>query len=182
MITTKKELRDYIKADKACYRVNFSFYHPLIYSETYYVYHYLWNLRHLEYYNNNHKSFTKKILYYWFLLNHRRLSLKTSMTIAPNTIGKGCLILHPGYRRIGPSSKIGVGCTILPNVLLGKKHPGECSIVIGDNCYIATNVTILGPVIIGNNVTIGAGSVVLSDIPDNAIVAGVPAKVIKMKE
>lgn len=182
MITTKDELRDYINADKARYGVKFKLYHPLIYSETYYVYHYLWNLRHLEYYSNTRKNFINRILYYWYLFNHRRLSLKTSMTIAPNTMGKGCLILHPGFRRIGPSSKVGDNCTILPNVLLGKKHPGDCSIEIGDDCYIATNVTILGPVKIGNNVTIGAGALVLSDIPSNAIIGGVPAKTIKFKK
>lgn len=182
MITTKKDLYDYIKADKTRYSVKFSFYHPLIFSENYFVFHYLWNLRHLEYYKNTNRSLLKRMLYYLFLINHRRLSLKTNITIAPNTIEKGCLILHPGFRRIGPSSKVGKDCTILPNVLLGKKHPGECSIIIGNNCYIGTNVTILGPVVIGDNVTIGAGSVVLTDIPDNAIAVGAPARVVKLKE
>lgn len=181
MIKTKDDFQNYIRADRIRYDIKFSIYHPFIYSETYYVYHYLKNLRNLEYYHNTSRNIFKKILYYYFLLNHRRLSLKTGMTISPNVLGKGCLIMHPGFRRIGPSSKIGDNCTILPNVLLGKKYPGKCSIEIGDNCYIATNVTILGPVKIGNNVTIGAGAVVLSDIPDNAVVAGVPARVIKYK-
>lgn len=69
-------------------------------------------------------------------------------------------------------------------VLFGKKGPGidDPDIYVGNNVYISTGVTILGPVKIGNNVTIGAGAVVTKDIPDNAIVAGVPAKIIKMKE
>ena len=54
-------------------------------------------------------------------------------------------------------------------------------IKIGDNVWIGINVTIIGPVCIGDNVVIGAGSVVLKDIPDNAIAAGVPAKVIRYK-
>ena len=49
----------------------------------------------------------------------------------------------------------------------------------GNNVYIGTGVTILGPVNIGNNVIIAAGTVVLHDVPDNSIVAGVPAKVVK---
>lgn len=180
MIKTRKDLKIYLSEDKNRYKINFSFYHPFIYSETYYVYRYLRNLRYLEYYLNNNRNIFYKLIYYFCLLKHRRLSLKTGITIAPNTLGKGCLIMHPGFRRIGPSSKVGDSCTILPNVLLGKKHPGDCLIEIGDNCYIATNVTILGPVKIGNNVTIGAGAVVLSDVPDNAVVGGVPAKVIRI--
>ena len=68
-------------------------------------------------------------------------------------------------------------------VLLGKKKPGisQPNIFIGDNCYIGTGSTILGPVKIGNNVTVAAGSVVVKDIPDNVIVAGNPAKIIKYK-
>ena len=68
-------------------------------------------------------------------------------------------------------------------VLIGKKSPEikEGPISIGDDCYISTGVTILGPITIGNNVTIAAGAVVTKDIPDNCIVAGIPAKIIKYK-
>lgn len=52
-------------------------------------------------------------------------------------------------------------------------------ISIGDDVWIGGNVTVTGGVHIGNNVIIGAGAVVVSDIPDNVIAAGVPAKVIK---
>ena len=47
---------------------------------------------------------------------------------------------------------------------------------------LGANVIIIGNVKVGNNVTIGAGSVVVKDIPDNAIAVGNPAKVIKYKE
>lgn len=67
-------------------------------------------------------------------------------------------------------------------VLIGKKYPGPCIITIGDNCYIGVGVSVLGPVTIGNNVTIAAGAVVIKDVPDNAVVAGVPAKVVKIKD
>ena len=52
-------------------------------------------------------------------------------------------------------------------------------ITVGDNVYIGNNVIILPNVKIGNNVVIGAGSVVTKDIPDNSLVVGVPARVIK---
>ena len=71
----------------------------------------------------------------------------------------------------------------MPMVLFGKKSPTEFSdINVGDNCYVGSGTIIIGPVTIGNNVTIGAGALVNKDVPDNAIVAGVPAKIIKIKE
>ena len=96
-------------------------------------------------------------------------------------MGPGLDLRHAGYRMIGATFRIGKNCTILPMVLIGKKRPGPCMITIGDDCYIGTGTTILGPLTIGNNVTIGAGAVVTTDIPDNAVVGGVPAKVIKIK-
>lgn len=52
-------------------------------------------------------------------------------------------------------------------------------IVIGDNCWLASNVTVCPGVHIGNGCVIGAGAVVTHDIPDNSLAAGVPAKVIR---
>lgn len=82
------------------------------------------------------------------------------------------------------SMRIGRNCTMLPNVLFGNKLPTSPrdGYVIGDDCYISTGVTILGPITIGNNVTIAAGAVVTKDVLDNCVVAGVPAKVVKIKE
>jgi len=52
-------------------------------------------------------------------------------------------------------------------------------IIIGNNVFIGINSIIMPGVKIGNNVVIGAGSIVNKDIPDNVVVAGIPAKVIK---
>jgi serine O-acetyltransferase len=71
----------------------------------------------------------------------------------------------------------------MPMVLFGKKSPTEFSdINVGDNCYVGSGAIIIGPVTIGDNVTIGAGALVNKDIPDNAIVAGIPAKVISYRK
>ena len=53
---------------------------------------------------------------------------------------------------------------------------------IGDNCWIAPHVIILPNVTIGNNVVVATGAVVTKDVPDNVVVAGVPAKVIKKRQ
>ena len=55
-------------------------------------------------------------------------------------------------------------------------------VAVGDNCRFGLGVRIFGSVKIGNNVTIGANAVVTKDIPDNAVVGGVPAKIIKIKK
>ena len=67
-----------------------------------------------------------------------------------------------------------------PGLCIGKKNIDERSdgAVIGDNCVIGVGACIFGTPVIGDNVTIGANSVVTKDVPSNCIVAGVPARVI----
>lgn len=75
---------------------------------------------------------------------------------------------------------IGKKCSIGTNVTIGGKSRWYEVPVIGDNVYISSGAKILGPIRIGNNVTIGANAVVTKDVPDNCVVAGIPAKIIKM--
>lgn len=163
--------------------------HPLAarftYGENWELFAYLKNLRHLEYYSNKRQKPWDRCMrvYYWY--KHRRNVKKTQISIMPNCAGPGLHLVHRGFRRLGESDYMHIGhhCTCLPNVLFGKKTPGveEKFFWIGDNCYIGTGATILGPIRIGDNVTIAAGAVVVKDVPDNAVVAGVPAKVVKIK-
>lgn len=86
---------------------------------------------------------------------------------------------------------IGNDCMIGPNTMITTVgHPLDAKgrrdrigiakpVNIGDDVWIGGNVTILPGVTIGNNVVIGAGAVVTKDVPDNVVVAGVPAKVVK---
>ena len=140
----------------------------------------LYYLRKVEFYSNQ-CGFQHKIAFAIWNWLFRRQRVLTGIMLFPGTIGPGIQLMHPGFRRIDSFVRIGNNCTILPMVLCGRKHPNDKDslIIIGDNCYISTGVTILGPVNIGDNVVIGAGAVVLNDIPDNSIVGGVPAKILK---
>lgn len=104
--------------------------------------------------------------------------------IAPAAeIGPGLYIGHYGGIFIGPL-KMGKNCNIsMGNVLgLGKwGTPDEGLPEIGDNVYIAPSAKIFGKIKIGNNVAIGTSAVVTEDVPDNAVVVGIPAKVISYK-
>lgn len=93
-------------------------------------------------------------------------------------IGGGVCIAHP-YSTILNAESIGKNFTCIHCTTLGAKNNGRP--VIGDDVTLGACVTIIGPVKVDNNVTIGAGSVVVKDIPDNCIAVGNPAKVVKYK-
>jgi serine O-acetyltransferase len=183
MIQSKEDLRAYLKADQEAYgKPNHLFIKWLTRSDEYYIRAFMVALRYYEYYLNKKRNVFDMIPYLFWWWNHRRLKLKSQLYIYPNVVDAGFFPVHAGFMRFGKYIHVGRNCKVLPMVLIGKKNPEPtCSITIGDNCFINTGATILGPVTIGNNVTIGAGAVVTKDIPDDAIVAGVPAKVIKYK-
>jgi len=114
----------------------------------------------------------------WAVLRH---SLKTGIQInAGARIGGGLYMPHFGGIVVNPDAVIGKNCYLSHNVLIGKVHAGKRVgvPVIGDDVFIGTGACIVGNVKVGNNAVIGLNSVVIDDVPENAFVAGSPARVV----
>jgi len=105
----------------------------------------------------------------------------TGIEIHPGArIGSDFFIDHGAGVVIGETAEIGNNVTIYAGVVLGgvslehrKRHP-----TIGNNVVIGTGAKLLGPITVGDNVKIGANSVVVNDVPPNSVVVGVPGKII----
>jgi serine O-acetyltransferase len=112
----------------------------------------------------------------------QRAARKTGIEIRPGAqIGKGFFIDHGHGVIIGETTIIGDNVTLYQGVTLGGtgKETGKRHPTIEDNVMISAGAKILGSFTIGENSKIGAGSVVLNEVPPNSTVVGVPGRVIK---
>lgn len=129
-----------------------------------------------------HKLYLKK---HYFLARwiSQRAARKTGIEIHPGAaIGKGLFIDHGSGVIIGETTVIGDNVTLYQGVTLGgtgkehgKRHP-----TLEDNVMVSAGAKILGSFTIGENSKIGAGSVVLEEVPPNCTVVGVPGRIVRM--
>lgn len=128
-----------------------------------------------------HKLYNRKM---YFLARYvsQRGARKTGIEIHPGaTIGDGLFIDHGNGVIIGETTIIGNNVTLYQGVTLGgtgkehgKRHPTIC-----DNVMISAGAKVLGSFTVGENSKIGAGSVVLEEVPPNCTVVGVPGRIVK---
>jgi serine O-acetyltransferase len=125
--------------------------------------------------------FIKQILFIIYFIMKRLLEIMTGIEISPHaTIGKGIFIGHTGGLVIAANSVVGDYPSFHQWVTIGGAGRGDKYGVptIANNVYFGAGSQVIGKVDVGNSVMIGANSVVVKDIPDEAVVAGVPGKVI----
>lgn len=97
-------------------------------------------------------------------------------------IGPGLLIHHPAGIVIGGGARVGSNATILQQVTIGERYADGAGSPaypnIGDDCTLGAGAKLLGGIRVGDGVSVGANSVVLTDVPGGAVAVGAPARVI----
>jgi serine O-acetyltransferase len=115
---------------------------------------------------------------------HFVLTVVTKIEISFDVdIKGGFYIGHFGYIVVNPTVKIGSNCNISQGCVIGEGGRGSLrgTPVIGSQVYIAPGAKIFGPITVGDNVAVGANAVVNDSIPDNAVVVGIPGKIVSYK-
>jgi serine O-acetyltransferase len=135
--------------------------------------HAIWMYRVAHYFDRRHIPILPRLISMW-------ARFRTGIEIHQSAeIGRGLFIDHGMGVVIGETAVVGDNVTIYQGVTLGgtgkisgKRHP-----TIGDNVVLATGAKVLGDIAIGANTKVGAGSVVLHDVPDDCTVVGVPGRI-----
>ncbi len=128
-----------------------------------------------------HKLYVKK---HYFLARwvSQKAVRKTGIEIHPGAkIGKGLFIDHGSGVIIGETAELGDNVTLYQGVTLGGtgKEQGKRHPTLKDNVMVSAGAKVLGSFTIGENSKIGAGSVVLKEVPPNCTVVGVPGRIVK---
>ena len=170
----------------------------------YFLFGWIINLFYPEYYRPKYGYTRYYILFFHYLIPQKILRINpkvgwpvhfTSKILSPERIKKG-IICDPGDNPciyiqanngiiIGSNVGFGAGTKIISSIHSHNNHSNHDeapSIIIGNNVFIGANSVILPSVTIGDNVVIGAGSIVSKNIPSDSIAVGNPCKVIKHKD
>lgn len=124
-------------------------------------------------------SFLKRYYKYRF----KRIRTKINIELSPDTfVGEGLYLGHPFSITINPKAVIGRNCNIHKGVTIGQENRGirKGAPIIGNEVWIGINSTIVGKVIIGDDVLIAPNSFVNCDVPSHSVVFGNPC-IIKHK-
>jgi serine O-acetyltransferase len=131
--------------------------------------------RNLYYYRISQSSVWLKMLGALFKLVYQESS--TLSISARESIGPGLFIEH-GFSTVVSADTIGANCLIRQQVTIGYTSTSNCP-TLGNHVVVGAGAKVLGRVRVGNNVVVGANAVVVKDVPDNCVVVGVPARIVR---
>ena len=168
MIKSRKDLKEYLRADKEALGIKYR--RPRFMTD--FEWRYEITLRKAEYYNN----FRLNLLRYYYLFKLRRLQLKYQTFIPMYTCGKGLSIAHIGGIRLNGNARLGEYCRIQEGVTIGATDGSKKAPQIGDYVYIGSGAKIFGDLAICSKCQIAGGGVVVKSIESVGTYGGVPAK------
>ncbi len=176
-IRTRENLKEYINYERNLYKCRkFERFFPI--SENGKLLFHIRLLRYTEYYLNTNK----KIRYFWNRFRLRRFQQKYSLFVPLNCCKKGLRIMHLGPILINNKARIGCDVKMHMNSAIVAGGSNDYVPVIGDNVVIGYGAVILGNTRIAKGVAVGANAVVNKSIDqENVTIAGVPAKIISDK-
>lgn len=137
----------------------------------------------IEYFLTQNRKKNKFLILFFIKWMRRHYSFKYGIQIPGITqIGKGFYIGHFGTIVVNSNAIIGDNVNISHGVTIGQTNRGKNkgAPIIGNEVYIGPGAIIIGNVKIGSRAAIGANAVVTQDVPEGAVVGGVPAKIISM--
>jgi len=173
MICSRVQMSEWLNHEKERYHARFGLYYLLQIRENEILYKHMRLLRHAEYYKNTKRRLLFKIAFFRLL----RFQNKYSLHIPLNSCGRGFKIMHLGPVLMNGRAKVGQDCTLHMNTALVAGGTDDDAPVLGNNVVVGFGAVVLGGVHIADNVAIGANAVVNRDVSEeNIAVAGVPAK------
>lgn len=141
-----------------------------------YMMQWLSAMRHVSYYGQLRDGVN--LPYICWLIKYRRLSMKLGLSISVDVFGYGLVIPHYGTIVVGAKPRIGNYAVLHTSTCISDNGK-----VIGDGLYLSTGAKITSEITLGNNISIGANSVVnKSFLDNNALIAGMPARYIEEKD
>ena len=146
------------------------------------AFRYIKCMRKCEYHQNTSNNMIHRILYLFYKAKLYRLGRKYNIIIQPNTCGYGLRIAHlsGGGGVLINAESVGNYCGFNSGVLIGNNGSQSRRPVIGNHTAFGPGAKAFGKILIGNDVFVAPNAVVTKDVPDNCIVGGVPAKIIKV--
>ncbi|MCM1266547.1 MAG: serine acetyltransferase [Bacteroidales bacterium] len=174
MIDSKDAYRHYLERDKVALGRQKDR-RPHIFGDEIWKFEIL--LRRVEYGLNCKKGLLSALILKFDKFRFHCLSVRLGFTIPPNVFQEGLAIVHYGTIVVHANARAGRNCRLQEGVTIGSTSGGHEAAVIGDNCYFASGAKVIGAVRIADDVAVGAGAVVTTDIAEAGTTwAGVPAR------